>query len=82
MVVVIHLTLSGEHMMQYVDNILESCILETSMVSLTSVTPINSIIFLNRLLSGSMRFIPALLNTQLNFHKYLILQNLKIPFYI
>lgn len=39
MVVVIHLTLSGEHMMQYVDNILESCILETSMVSLTSVTP-------------------------------------------
>ena len=36
------LTLSGKCMMQYAD-VLLSCILETSVVLLTTVTPINSI---------------------------------------
>ena len=37
------LTLGGECEKQYADNILLNCILETCMVLLTNVTPINSI---------------------------------------
>ena len=37
------LTLGGEHTMQCADDVLLSCTLETCMVLLTNVTPINSI---------------------------------------
>ena len=37
------LTLGGEYMMHYTDDVLLSCTLETCMVLLTNVTPINSI---------------------------------------
>ena len=36
-------TLSGECMMQYADDVLQSCTLETYIVLLTNVTTINSI---------------------------------------
>ena len=41
--VVRDLTLGGEHMMQYSDDELWNCTLETCMVLLTNVTPINLI---------------------------------------
>ena len=37
------LTLGGEHTMWYADDTLQNCTLETCMVLLTNVTPINSI---------------------------------------
>ena len=37
------LTLGGEYMMHYTDDVLLSCTLETCMVLLTNVTPINPI---------------------------------------
>ena len=37
------LPLGGEHTIQYTDDVLENCALETYIIVLTNVTPINSI---------------------------------------
>ena len=37
------LTWGGEHTIQYTDDVLQNCILETYIILLTYVTPINSI---------------------------------------
>ena len=37
------LTLAGEHTMQFIDDVLQNCTLETYIILTTNVTPVNSI---------------------------------------
>ena len=44
------LDLGGEHTGQYTDDVLQNCISETYMTLLPNVTPVNSILFLKKLI--------------------------------
>ena len=55
------LTLVDEYTMQYTDDVLQNCIPETCIISLTNVTPINSI---KKVFRSKYRNIYMVINTE------------------